>query len=387
MQSQLKISTSIFLLLLLFGQCKQQYVSPYTSPTTGYLVVEGFIAGNAPTQFTLSRVIALPGDSTIPMETKARVQVEGTDNSVYPLAETASGVYTANTLPLNPGIRYRLRISTTNGETYLSDTVSYKTAPAIDSINWIQSAGGVTIYANTHDPANATRYYQWDFAETWQYTSAEFSDYKFVAYSGSRGQDSCLIRADSEQIYTCWSSRGSTPILLGSSAKLAQDVIYRQQLQFIPTGSQPLSYLYSMNVRQYALTEDAYNFLSLMKSNTEQLGTIFDAQPSELKGNIHSLTNPGEPVIGYVSAGTIQQQRIFISVFQLKNWGYSFTCEGPDTLVSPGMVDHFFKDGQWIPLDRIYGGFGFIGWSANGAYCVDCTLQGGVTKKPSFWPN
>jgi hypothetical protein len=80
---------------------------------------------------------------------------------------------------------------------------------------------------------------------------------------------------------------------------------------------QQLSVLYSIFVRQYALTEDGYNFLSLMQSNTESLGTIFDPQPSQLKGNIQCLTNPNEPVVGYVSAGTVQQQRIFISRNQL----------------------------------------------------------------------
>ena len=56
---------SVLFLLLLLGQCKETYVSPYKSPATGYLVVEGYIAAG-PTRFTLSRVIALPGDSSIP---------------------------------------------------------------------------------------------------------------------------------------------------------------------------------------------------------------------------------------------------------------------------------------------------------------------------------
>ncbi|HXB05723.1 MAG TPA: DUF4249 domain-containing protein, partial [Puia sp.] len=332
MRSKLKILP--FLLLLLMGQCKQRYDSPYHPPVTGYLVVEGFIAGNAPTQFTLSRVIKLPGDSTIPLEIGAKLQVEGADNSVYPLAETASGVYTANSLPLNPTVRYRLRIKTANGETYLSDPTPYKPAPAIDSVNWVQDPSGVTFYVNTHDPTNATRYYQWDFAETWEYHSAEYSGLKYIPKGGSMGFDTIVERPDSELIDVCYQGDHSSPLLIASTTKLAQDVVYRQQLQFIPAASQKLSVEYSMIVRQHALTDSAYTFLSLMKANTEQLGTIFDAQPSELKGNIHSLTQPDEPVVGYVSAGAVQQQRIFISVTQLNQWGYSFNCERPDTLVT-----------------------------------------------------
>lgn len=383
---------SFWFLSLLLWQCKQQYISPYQPPVKGYLVVEGFITGNAPTQFTLSRVIHLPGDSTIPPVTSAKVQVEGTDQSVYPLAETSAGVYAAaDTLPLNPGVRYRLRIATTDGNTYLSDTVAYRTTPAIDSINWIQDGNGVTIYANTHDPANATRYYQWQYAETWQYTSAEYSSYKYAPGARSNGKDSVIRREDSEYIYTCYQGDQSTTLLQASSTKLVQDVIYRQKLLVIPPASVQLSILYSIIVTQHALTQDAYNFLSLMKSNTESLGSIFDAQPSELKGNIHNLAHPDEPVIGYISAGTTQRQRIFINTNSLKDWGYSFACELKDTLVydDPAglFIDQILKGGDFIPLDRAYSMRGFIGWYANGLYCVDCRVRGGTTTKPSFWPN
>jgi hypothetical protein len=385
MSSRIKIQTSLFLLLLLLGQCKETYVSPYKSPPTGYLVVEGFIAGG-PTKFTLSRVIALPGDSAIPMETKATVQVEGNDNSMYPLAETSNGVYSADTLPLNPAAQYRLRIQTSNGEAYLSDFAVFRSSPAIDSINWVQDPGGVNIYINAHDPANGTRYYQWEFDEVWQYHMGEFSFYRFQPQGPGYPHDTVVQRADSEYVYKCWSNAASTPLLLGSSAKLAQDVIYRQRLQVIPDGSQRLDDLYSMLVRQYALTEDAYNYLSLMKSNTESLGSIFDAQPSELKGNIHCLNNPAEPVVGYVSAGTVRQQRLFISRGQLSGWSYNVECALPDTLAPVKKLDSFFKYGSFTPVEIMIFNARLVGWKANVNTCVDCTTLGGNTKKPSFWP-
>jgi hypothetical protein len=65
---------------------------------------------------------------------------------------------------------------------------------------------------------------------------------------------------------------------------LAQDVIYLQPLVLIPAGAQQLSVEYSIFVRQYALTKEGYDLLTMMQSNTESLGTIFDPQPSSLKG-------------------------------------------------------------------------------------------------------
>ena len=370
-------------------QCVQKYNSPYVSPATGYLVVEGYISGNTPTQYTLSRTIPLPGDSAIPTETGAKVQVEGTDNSVYPLTEQSPGTYIAATLALNASTQYRLRITTSEGEQYLSSYVPYKPTPPIDSVSWIfgyNNSGGMQIFVNTHDPANATRYYQWAYGETWEYHSAEEST---VQYDGDTSPVTVIPRPLNNQIYTCWRSDSSTSILIGSSEKLAQDMIYLQPLVLIPAGAQQLSVEYSIFVRQYALTKEGYDFLTMMQSNTESLGTIFDPQPSALQGNIQCLTNPSEPVVGYVSAGTVQQQRIFIRRSQVPSWYYSFTCPIKDTLVhlDTASLEYFLAQGFYIPVEGDYTFGGLIGWFANVAGCIDCRLQGGVTTAPSFWPN
>jgi hypothetical protein len=42
-------------------------------------------------------------------------------------------------------------------------------------------------------------------------------------------------------------------------------------------------------VYQYALTKDQYDYWTELKKNSEQLGTLFDAQPSQLNSNIHSM--------------------------------------------------------------------------------------------------
>jgi len=369
-----------FLLIMLQWQCVQKYNSPYVSPPTGYLVVEGYISGNSPTQYTLSRTIPLPGDSAIPMETGAKVQVEGTDNSVYPLTEQTTGVYVADSLTLNAATQYRLRINTTEGEQYLSAFAPFESTPAIDSINWVYNAGGVNIYANTHDPTNNVRYYQWNYTETWEYTSAEYSSYLY-----NDTTNTLTPRPQSQQDFNCWTTLPSTTILLGSTAKLSQDVIYEQPLTSIPAGTVRLSYLYSIIVRQYGLTQAGYNFLSLMQQNTESLGSIFDATPSQLVGNIQCLTNPSEPVIGYISAGTVQQQRIFISRSQLPVWDYVFTCPEADIMVPPipDSLMFYFGEGQYDPVSLLVNN----DYTANAAGCVDCRLQGGTTQMPSFWPN
>lgn len=382
MRRTIKIVLLISCLAALQWGCLQKYNSPYVSPSTGYLVVEGYICGNGPTQFTLSRTIALPGDSAIPMETGAKVQVEGNDNTVFPLAQQGSGIYGIDTLSLNPTAQYRLRISTSDGEQYLSSYVPYVATPPIDSISWVYNSAGVNIYANTHDPSGNIRYFQWNYTETWQYTSAEYSIFVYDA------TDTTVVPRPYpvDQIYNCWMADNSTQIILGNSAKLAQAEIYDQPVIFIPIATQRLSVLYTIIVRQYGLTEAASNFLYMMKQNSEALGTIFDPQPSQLAGNIQCLTNPGEPVVGYISAGAVQQQRIWISPDQVPNWGYVYACTAGDRPV-PNVKDSlydYFNYYEYIPVSRPNPNGPYL---ANGSGCIDCRLQGGTTQEPAWWPN
>jgi hypothetical protein len=368
-------------LCCLFCQCVQNYVSPYKSPPTGYLVVEGYLSANTPTQYTLTRTIGLPGDSAIPVVTGASVQVEGSDSSVYTLPEQGNGIYGNTTLPINPAIQYRLRIHTGNGESYLSDFVPVKPCPPIDSVNWVFSQNnGVNIYVNTHDPNNATRYYRWTYEQTWQYIMPQVS---FFFYDPD--SNVVLPRQPDQLVNRCWMNSASTSVMLGNTSKLSQDVVYAYPLVNIPNGAQQLGSLYTIQVTQYTLTADAYNFLTLILANTESLGSIFDIQPTEVTGNIHCLNNPAEQVIGYISAGTVQQQRIWIAESQLPYWDYYINCLKPSKIIAnvPDSLEYYFLNGGLTPISATPAG----DWYSNQTLCVDCTSLGGSNQKPSFWPN
>jgi hypothetical protein len=355
-------------------------VSPYKSPATGYLVVEGFIAANGLTRFSLSRTIGLPGDSAIPLVTGATVQVEGSDSSVFTLPEEGAGMYGDTSLSLNATLQYRLLIHTPDGGSYLSDFVPVRPTPPIDSVNWVYSpTNGVTIYVNTHDPNNATHYYRWTYDQTWQYNMADESLDIYNADSNT-----VVPRKPGQFVYSCWRDVTSTNLIIDNTSRLAQDIVYAYPLVSIANNTEPLSCLYSIEVTQYGLTSDAYSYLELMQKNTESLGSIFDVLPSGLTGNIHCLSNPGEQVIGYISAGAIQRQRIFISYNQLPYWEYYVSCVNPNYLVPdiPDSLEYYFHYGGYVPLGQAIGGY-----TANQADCIDCTTLGGTNKKPSFWPN
>ena len=159
-----------FLCLFVFS-CKEKYVSPYVSNIDGYLVVEGNINnGKDSTVIKLSRSTRLDND-VVKMESGASVKLEGDDKMSYILNEIRPGFYHIGQLSLSEAKKYRLSIVTKSGKKYFSEFVPVKDNPAIDSVQWQVEKSGVQLYINTHDDLNKTKYYHWEFDETWEFHS------------------------------------------------------------------------------------------------------------------------------------------------------------------------------------------------------------------------
>lgn len=371
---------TVFSLFILATACREKFVPQFKEQVTDFLVIEGYInSGTGPTTITLSRSTKLSDTASISRELKATVRVEGkTGTTVFPLTETTAGVYTNPQLTLVPGEQYRLRITTSKGNQYVSDYSEVRKTVDIDSVAWRQENGGVQIYANAHDALSKTTYYMYKFDETWEFHTAFTSPIKLGR--DARGLLIIVPRPVEDTImYTCWQSNTPFNILVTSTEKLSQDAVSMFPVNFIEHGSWKLSVLYSINLKQYAMSLAAYRFYDQLRKNTQQLGSIFDAQPSEVGGNIHPVDSTSkETVIGFVEVTEEKQKRIFISNRQLPGWNYISGCElymvkNPDSLGYQGTAQPV---GPTSDPAHIY--FVELG-------CVDCRTRG-VTKKPAFWP-
>lgn len=377
--------TNILLALVLIVAgfaCKEPYAPPVVSSPNSYLVVEGVLnAGSGATTITLTKSFKLADTARLQFVRNAIVTVEGKDNTVRTLPMTAVGIYTSPNLGLVIGRDYRLRIKA-EGKEYLSDFTTAVKTPEIDSIGWRQNEEGVRVYVNAHDASDDTRYYRWDYDETWEIRSYYYAEYKYVAASNTVSQ-----RLPGEQVATCWKYNKSTTILLGSSAKLQSDVIFESPITSFLQGDEKLAVRYSILLRQYALNKESYDFYQMMKRTTETLGTIFDVQPSEIRGNIQCVSNPGELVIGYVTASTISEKRVFINNIDLKNWALFWYCPPYDVANNPDSFRIYFGGGTYSPYTPVYSPAtgALVAYSSSFTPCVDCTSRGGSNVKPSYW--
>lgn len=387
-------------IVIIIAGCRKPYNPPAISTPGSYLVVEGLIySGSDSTVIKLSKTVNILRKTTVQPVPHALVTVESDQNNVYHLTEALKGNYVSAGLNLDKTRQYRLRIKIA-AEQYLSDYVPVKVSPPIDSVYYTLQPNGLTIYSDTHDPTNNTRYYRWDYQETWMIHSVPGTESSFK----SNG-DTVLVRdLVHDDIYTCWRSDTISTIVLNSSAKLSRDVISGNPVTSIVSISEKIADGYSILLKQYALTAGAYAFWQNMKKNSEQLGSIFDSQPSQINGNIHSLTNPSVPVIGYVSVGTATTKRLFIYNRNLPAWlppnadtsacGFMsclYAYYAPGSKVPVNQVNEFINYNKGaihplIPMNVIQppGAPKPIGYTAGLPICVDCTLRG-TNVKPGYW--
>ena len=392
-------SIYVFGVLVLFAACIQKYSPPIQPAYTNNLVVEGSLnSGQGPALLTISRSNYLDSVAML-LETGATVVVQGDDSSNYPLTEITFGNYGAQDLTLDSNKTYRLKITTSNGEQYVSDFVHIVPNPPIDSVSYqFNTDSSVGIWVNTQNPQGNTRYYQWEYTETWEFHSAYGASLKFDSVLGPQGLTVSLspptvysfaIPEIDTSIYICWQSAASTQLLIGSSAALSADAI-SLPLTNIPAGSQKLSVMYSINVSQFGWSKDGYQFLQAMKNNTEGIGSIFGPLPTQLASNIHCISDPTKKVVGYFNVSPTQQKRLFISAADLPGWKYDPGClleiidNDPDSILkyASGLLPVAPKDTKPIPFS-VY--LQILTFTASPAACVDCRLTG-TNVKPSFWP-
>ena len=385
-----RINLLLFFLLTL--SCKKPFTPTLSNADISrYLVIEGTISGNDSTFIRLDRTKKVDTLKTITPEPGAVVTIESDANSSYTLSEIRSGIYATPPLNLDASHKYRLRVKTADNKEYLSDYVPMKNSPPIDSVGFVAQGSGVQIYVNTHDQAKASRYYRWEYNEDWQFHSM----YRSGNYSD--GIDSIKSRIPSMQVYDCFGNDSSENIVIASTAKLAQDVIFQAPITLVPSNSEKIETRYSILVKQYALTDDAYAFWENLQKNTEKIGSIFDALPSEVQSNFHCLNNPKELVIGYLSAGNVAKKRIFISANQLLpsySPKYPCDCELDTAFYAPAGVQKSVAillppTSPYVPIQALYpvpaGPFGLpYAFTYSTILCIDCTVRG-TRSRPSFW--
>lgn len=365
-------------LLALISGCIEPYSPPAIDEEVNILVVDGFLdSSNKSVEVKLSKAVALSDDSNGDNYVSgALVQVEEESGSVQTLIETSAGLYTLEQMDVSPEKRYRLVIQNIGSKRYVSEFIELVKTPDIESVTWEPSPQqpGINILVNTEDETGQTKYYQWTFEETWEYTSRYGASYRLINGRPIYNEVS---------IFRCYKSQPSSTINVGTTTQLSSNVIRNFPLVFLPMGSQKISAKYSILVKQRGITQKAYDFWVQLKKSTESLGGLFDPLPSQVVGNVYVEGETGEPVLGYFSGGEIKEKRAFVTFWDLPE---ELRAQPSIPCTVDSIEVKFLGNYPDMYLITAYGTPTIKGYTTSGGRnCMDCRDEGGVLQRPDFW--
>jgi hypothetical protein len=283
---------------------------------------------------------------------------------------------------LHAGTSYQVRVSTPAGEEIMSGFDTMPKGPQLDSVYYAiediptsDPENFLTVmqfYVDLNAMGDYSQYYKWEVTETYEYEAAYPAEYYF---DGTHHE----INPPDYSNKVCYTSGLIKKVFTVSTKNLTQNIYHRYPLHYIDGGTSRLGILYSILVRQFALSEAAYNYWEQLRINSNEKGGLYEKQPLSIKGNLKNLTNTAKDVLGYFQAVSVSERRYFYH-----------DVKGIELNFSDGCFKEGLGRGGWkefYPSDfPVYYNFSAGSVRILSRECVDCRLMGGTTVKPDFWP-
>jgi len=296
---------------------------------------------------------------------------------------------------LVPGNSFKVDIMIPGGTHIVSDFDMIQDGPPVDSVYYalqklptsspVIFKQGIQFYVNLDAPRYSCRNYRWEMVETYEYHTLYPIEWW---YSGKLHH---TYPPDSSKM-VCWRTSSLRDVYLLSTEKLSQNTYDGYPLHFVDNiSSARLVYGYSLLVRQYSLSEAAFDYWEKIRINSQEQGGLYENQPMSIIGNLHNVTKPDQPVLGFFSATTVTEKRIFVKKIKELPDEFVFNCvidelpRGGLSGTSPLMWPIYLPPTSPTGGDTPGSGYSLLSIDHE---CVDCTATvGGTTVKPKFWPN
>ena len=400
----------VFLIVFGINSCTDPFdLEGEIESVDSILVVEAMITNElSQHEVLLSRTFALNTEDDEPPlfedqttrspETNANVRVVDDLQNEFVFQETAEGTYVSTTpFSAAQARTYQLLITTSDGEAYTS---AIEEVPAVTSQieNITATLGvnddgeeGVRITVSSFDPVGNSRFYRYEYEETFRLTAPFWSPLEAVILS-ENPPDVVTRFKTGIQDQICYPTNLSQEIFLSNSTNLNEDRVTDFEVRFVERSDNVIADRYSILVRQFTQSPEAHDFYITLQqfSNSE---TIFSqTQPGFITGNITSADGESSNVLGFFEVASITEERIFFNRDE-----FFPTGQLPDFPFGPCEPELVFLNGPGgrSPLiEMLQTGFVFFTFpqefSPSGNLiivpgpCGDCTFFG-TNIVPDFW--
>ncbi|WP_339837354.1 DUF4249 domain-containing protein [uncultured Flavobacterium sp.] len=218
-----------------------------------------------------------------------------------------------------PERQYQLFINTSNGKQYTS---TREKLTAVNNLNSIEATvknkfgvNGVDITANSFDPIGTSKYYRYEYEETYRFIVPYWApdSLKINYYVDPQLPIYFITSSRSGPSKTCYKTDKSTEIILENTTNYSEDRIENFSVRFISQTNFIIADRYSILVKQYIQNLAAFTFYKTLKDLSASGNVLTPNQPGFFSGNISSIVNKNEKVIGFFDVSTLSVKRLFFN--------------------------------------------------------------------------
>ncbi len=242
----------------------------------------------------------------------ATVEVVNDLGERFPLWESAPGTYINEYLVALPGRKYQILVNTFGGDSFTSAmeetppppgsveaTYRFALEEYTDGEGAVRSGYFVKVGVNSVFPSS-TKFLRWEVEEVFQLSPTDYPD-----PFGSIPEP-------------CYITRNADPQRI---ALLNRNEVNLDTLESMLVGSRLIDWTFKerhyLTTYETSLTAASYEYWRRVGQLSGQVGSIFDAPPSEITTNISWADQPERKVYGYFQVASETYSRFFLTPFDL----------------------------------------------------------------------
>ena len=327
-----------FVLTLLCISCVEQIDLKTETEFESVLVIEATITNEFKQQkVKLSRTFRLEED--IIFEIGASVKLIADENEIL-FEESEPGIYLSNSeFSAQQNIDYHLEITTSDGKQYGSTVMQLTSETPIGDLYVERGLNenddeGISIFVDAQDNTGTSKFYRYEYEETYKVIAPLYSPLELTILSNNFPYPQEFLspfldanglnleeltnffvdldlRPEQEQI--CYNTVVSNHILVTSTEELISDTIDQFRIRFINRNNHIIAHRYSVLVRQFIQSEQAHVFYKTLRDFSGEGNLFSEIQTGFLEGNVFSLADENELVVGYFEVSSVDERRIFFN--------------------------------------------------------------------------
>lgn len=329
---------SALLFISLFNACEDR-LDVSVEDDILRLVVEGRITeGEEPVEVRLSWTTGFDHGYAPPKVSGALVCIADSEGNCTDLVEVSEGIYRElnSSLQGRKGIAYSIEINLPDGRSYASEPEVLRAAPGIDSSyaeffyrerlnssNYIEPVATIQLYVDFYNPLEEDNFLLWEWKGVYEFLPP-------LAPS----QRPCYV--SEKNLYSRFN--------LMTDENFTSTLISRQKIDMIDVNFR-FDKRYGVELNQYALSADAYEYFKGLRYQIERSGSISDPPPFRVRGNIRNVADENEVVLGYFYAAGKASDHLFVERNQIPLLSVGeMDCDGPPFGPPPPICENCLAD-------------------------------------------